>query len=106
MASLICWSPSRMFFLCGSMRMACFALCMRGSMSMSEQSKSNGAPERLMLIICQYRHLDAIVEEVNDWCQQDGGKILLSGKSERAKDGFLLTRWSGPIPALLREKFI
>ena|SRR5579859_3345420 len=71
-----------------------------------EKAPQSQPRERLMLIICRYRHLDAIVEEVGDWCKEDGGKILLYGLSEKARDGFLLTCWTGPLPTLLREKFV
>ena len=73
---------------------------------MSEKAPNATQHERLMIVICRYRHLETIVEEVNDWCEEEGGQILLYGMSERARDGFLLTRWSGPIPVPLREKFV
>lgn len=50
-----------------------------------------------LLILCQKRQLQAIVDELADW-QEEGVQILLHGVSNKAHDGFVLLRWDRPIP--------
>ena len=50
-----------------------------------------------LTILCEKRELDALVDTFGDW-KEEGAEILLYGATEKANDGFILMRWSRPIP--------
>ncbi len=51
----------------------------------------------MMLVLCAKRALDALVEEFEDW-QDNDVQVRLYGITEKAQDGFLLLIWKEPVP--------
>jgi hypothetical protein len=54
-----------------------------------------------LTVLCDRRELSALVDTFSDW-KEEGAEILLYGATEKVNDGFILMRWSKPIP----ESFI
>ena len=57
----------------------------------------------IMLILCEKRQREALLDELNDW-QEEGAQIFLSGITNKASVGFIFLEWGKPIPDTFRLK--
>ncbi len=57
----------------------------------------------MMLVTCNKRELEKIVDEFADW-KDEGLAVKLYGVTAKARDGFVLLEWSKPIPARFAAK--
>jgi hypothetical protein len=62
--------------------------------------------ERILFLLCRPRYVQVIMQEIKDWTDAQGGSILAYGKSDKAGDGFVLSLWPGPIPAIVWNKLL
>jgi len=53
----------------------------------------------LLLVLCEKRHLETIVQEFEDWKQEGRAlAIVCYGITQKANDGFLLLEVQPPLP--------
>ena len=57
----------------------------------------------LLLVLCERRELDALVDTFGDW-KEEGAHVLLHGVTNKAKDGFLLMHWAKPLPEGFKQR--
>ncbi len=57
----------------------------------------------VMLILCVKRHLDALVDELQDW-KAEGASIFLYGITNKAHEGFIILEWGKPTPPRFSQK--
>lgn len=50
-----------------------------------------------VLITCQRRDLDHLLDALGDWKQEGEAKIVLYGYTQKLQDGFILMHWTKPI---------
>ncbi len=50
-----------------------------------------------VLITCQRRDLDHLLDALGDWKQEGEAEIVLYGYTNKLQDGFLLMHWTKPI---------
>ena len=57
-------------------------------------------PETRLLVICQKRMLQAIMNEFDDWNAHEGIEVtvVLSGTMQKSNDGFVLFALNKPLP--------
>ena len=58
----------------------------------------------MMLVLCEKRELDKIVEEYTDWQSEGVLQVKLYGTTEKTGDGFVLVAWNTFIPEYVWAK--
>ncbi len=57
-----------------------------------------------LLITCQRRDLNHLVEVLDDWKQDGDAEVVLYGYTNKIEDGFILMHWTKPIPEGFQRK--
>ncbi len=55
-----------------------------------------------LVIVCQRRELDTLLDALEDWKGQ--GDITLYGSTPKERDGFIVMHWTQPVPVAFQEK--
>lgn len=56
----------------------------------------------MLLILCQRRDLDHLVDVLEDW--QGEGEIIRYGYTNKMQDGFILMQWNKPLTEGFQQK--
>ena len=57
-----------------------------------------------LLITCQRRDLDQLVDVLDDWKHDGDAKIMLYGYTGKLQDGFIVMHWTAPITQGFQQK--
>ncbi len=57
-----------------------------------------------LLITCQRRDLNHLVDALDDWKEGGDAKIALYGYTNKLQDGFILMHWTAPITEGFQQK--
>ena len=57
-----------------------------------------------LLILCERRDLEHLLDALGDWQHEGDAKIVLYGTTNKLHDGFILMQWNQPITEGFQSK--